>query len=192
MRWAAATGITANRLVRFRFQYRDDRGAAGGRGSIRLTPGDSLRLDVIGALGAGRGAAFVLGDSAIWVEPEDEISRLVPNYPLLWAMLGLARKPPKGATVRHYRDDRLEAWQFASGPDTVEYVRMSGSAGRFIAEVRQAGKRIGRVETRFGADGLPVSSRLVVPSAPARLDISIVAIETGTVFEPDIWARPTP
>lgn len=191
-RWAESTGITENRLVRFRFQYRDDRGAAGGRGSIRLTPGDSLRFDVIGALGVGRGAAFVLGDSAIWVEPEDEITKLVPNYPLLWAMLGLARTPAGGALVRHFRDDRVEAWQFASGADTVEYVRTSGSGGRLIAEVRQAGRRIGRVETVFGADGLPVSSRLVVPSAPARLDITIVSTETGTVFEADIWAPPPP
>lgn len=190
--WAEATSARENRLVRFRFQFRDDQGAAGGRGSIRLTPGDSLRFDVIGALGVGRGAAFVLGDSAVWVEPEEDIRKMVPNYPLLWAMLGMVRPPEAGASVRHFRDERIEAWQFAAGPDTVEYVRSGAPVGKLIAEVRQGGRQVGRVETIFGTDGLPASSRLIVPSVPARLDITIVSTVTGTAFEPDIWDRPPP
>lgn len=190
--WADASRARENRLVRFRFQFRDDLGAAGGRGSIRLTPGDSLRFDVIGALGVGRGSAFVVGDSAVWVEPEDDIRKMVPNYPLLWAMLGMVRPPAGDASVRRFRDERVEAWQFAVGVDTVEYVRSGAPAGKLIAEVRQAGRRIGRVETVFGADGVPVSSRLVVPSVPARLDITIVSSVAGTIFEPDTWDRPPP
>lgn len=190
--WAEATRVQENRLVRFRFQFRDDLGAAGGRGSIRLTPGDSLRFDVIGALGVGRGSAFVLGDTAIWVEPEEDIRKMVPNYPLLWAMLGVVRPPESDASVRQFRDARVEAWQFAVGADTVEYVRSGAPAGKLIAEVRQGGRHIGRVETVFGADGMPVSSRLVVPSVPARLDITITSSVTGTAFESDIWDRPPP
>lgn len=190
--WAEATRAQENRLVRFRFQFRDDLGAAGGRGSIRLTPGDSLRFDVIGALGVGRGSAFVLGDTAIWVEPEEDIRKMVPNYPLLWAMLGMVRPPEPGASVRQFRDQRVEAWQFAVGPDTVEYVRSGAPAGRLIAEVRQGGQHVGRVETVFGADGVPVSARLVVPSVPARLDITIISSVMGTAFDPDTWDRPPP
>lgn len=190
--WAESTRAQENRLVRFRFQFRDDLGAAGGRGSIRLTPGDSLRFDVIGALGVGRGSAFVLGDTAIWVEPEEDIKKMVPNYPLLWAMLGMVRPPEPGASVRRFQDQRVAAWQFVAGADTVEYVRTGAPAGRLIAEVRQGGRQVGRVETVFGADGVPISSRLVVPSVPARLDITIVSSVTGTVFDPDTWDRPPP
>lgn len=190
--WTRGSRPQETRLVRFRFQFRDEQGAAGGRGSIRLTPGDSLRFDVIGALGVGRGAAFIIGDSAVWAVPEDEVRKLVPNYPLLWAMIGVARDPARGAAVRHLQDGRVEAWQFAAGADTVEYVRTGAPAGKLIAEVRQAGQRIGRVETTFGPTGLPISSRLVVPAVPARLDLTIVSTETGIALEPDSWDPPPP
>lgn len=190
--WVQGTRVDTNRLVRFRFQFRDDRGAAGGRGSIRLTPGDSLRFDVIGALGVGRGAAFIIGDTAIWAEPEEDIAKLVPNYPLLWAMLGIARNPARGATIRRFADPGVVAWQFASGADTVEYVRTGAPAGKLIADVRQAGRLIGRVETLFGPDGIAVSSRLTVPSVPARLDLRYTSTETQATFEPDIWTLPPP
>ncbi len=190
--WVQGTRPDANRLVRFRFQFRDDRSAAGGRGSVRITPGDSLRFDVIGALGVGRGAAFVFGDSAIWAEPEEDIAKLVPNYPLLWAMLGIARNPAGGATVRRFEDSRVLAWQFAAGPDTVEYVRTGAPAGKLIADVRQAGRLIGRVETLFGPDGTALSSRLTVPSVPARLDLRFTSTDIQATFEPDIWDPPPP
>ena len=188
--WVHTTRTPQNLLLRFRFQFRDDRGAAGGRGSVRVTPGDSLRFDVIGALGVGRGAAFVVGDSAHWAEPEEDIAKLVPNYPLLWAMLGVAREPAAGATVRRFQDGRILAWQYAAGLDTVEYVRSDAPAGKLIAEVRQGGRRIGRVETLFAPDGTPRSARLVVPSVPARLDLAFTSTTTATTFESDTWIPP--
>ncbi len=190
--WSRGTRPDANRLVRFRFQFRDEVGAAGGRGSIRVTPGDSLRFDVIGALGVGRGAAFVVGDSAVWAQPEEDIAKLVPNYPLLWAMLGIAREPPPGAEVRRFEDPRVLAWQYTLGADTVEYVRSGAPGGKLIADVRQGGRRLGRVETAFGPDGIPVSSRLVVPSGPAQLNLTFTATAAQPTFEPDTWDPPPP
>src|SRR3990170_8344948 len=86
-RWADSSRPADNRDLRFRFQFQDEDGAASGRGRARLGLPDSLRFDVAGPLGAGRASAFVVGDSAIWTEPEEEIRKLVPNYPLFWAML---------------------------------------------------------------------------------------------------------
>jgi len=151
-----------------------------------------LRFDVIGALGVGRGAAFVVGEAAIWAQPEEDIAKLVPNYPLLWAMLGIARQPPVGAEVRRFEDSRILAWQFVSGADTVEYVRSGAPAGKLIADVRQGGRRVGRVETVFGPDGVPISARLTVPSVPARLDLSYTSTVSQGTFEADIWALPPP
>jgi hypothetical protein len=120
------------------------------------------------------------------------VRKLVPNYPLFWAMLGIARSPAPGSTVRKVADGIITAWQFVSGGDTVEYVREAGAAGRLIAEVRQNGRRIGRVETKFGPDGLPASSRLVVTQRPAKLDLTFIQNQKAAAFAPDTWTRPVP
>ena len=62
-------------------------------GSARVAPPDSLRFDVAGPFGAGAAAAAVIGDQPLWAEPPDAVKKLVPNYPLMWAMFGIARQP---------------------------------------------------------------------------------------------------
>jgi len=190
--WAAATRPTENRDLRFRLSFQAEDGSTGGRGRARLALPDSIRFDAVGALGSWRAAAFVIGDTAIWSDPEEEVRKLVPNYPLFWAMLGIARSPAPGGTVRKVADGIITAWQFVSGGDTVEYVREAGPAGRLIAEVRQNGRRIGRVETKFGPDGLPASSRLVVTQRPAKLDLTFIQNQKAAAFAPDTWTRPAP
>src|SRR5688500_18604452 len=172
--WAAGSGAEGHRLFRFRWQLQDERGAAGGRGTARLAAPDSVRLDVAGPLGAGRGSAVVVGDTALWTDPDDVIERLVPSYPLMWAMFGLVRPPPEGAALRGLRDSSVTIWESAAGADTVAYVRQRSPA-RLLAEVRIAGKVVGRVETELAADGRPVTSRLTVPSVPARLDLTFTS-----------------
>ena len=190
--WVDSTGTREPVIHRFRWQFRDAVGSAGGPGSARITPGDSLRFDVAGPLGSGRGAAFVIGDTARWAHPEEDVRKLVPNYPLLWAMLGIVRLPVTVDEVRRFEDARVTAWQFVSGMDTTEYAWIRDPEPRLIADVRQAGGRIGRVETRFDAEGRLKSSRLDVPSAPARLDIRYVSTERTDRFPPDIWTPPAP
>ncbi|HEV8355563.1 MAG TPA: hypothetical protein VGQ17_02235 [Gemmatimonadales bacterium] len=191
-RWAASTRPGNNRDLRFRWQFQDERGAVGGRGRVRLAVPDSVRFDLAGPLGSGRAAAFVTGDTAVWAEPRKDVEKLVPDYPLFWAMLGIARAPDPDSRVRTRADPGVTAWQFISGGDTVEYVRERGRAERLIAEVRRAGKRIGRVETRFGPDGLPLSSRLVVSGPPARLDLTFYLNSKAESFGADTWIRPAP
>ena len=185
-RWADSTRLNAPTDIRFRFRFDD----AGGRGRARFAPRDSIRFDVAGPLGMGRASAFIVGDSAIWTEPEEQIRKLVPNYPLFWAMLGIARRPEPGSTVRGFADQRITAWQFATGGDTVEYVLERGQETRLLAEVRQGGSRLGRVETRFGADGFPIASRLTVVKPRSRLDLTVQQHTKVTSFAPDIWIRP--
>lgn len=191
-RWAASTRPTENREIRFRLSFQNEQGSGGGRGRARLALPDSIRFDFVGALGSSRASAFVTGDTAIWAEPEEEVQKLVPNYPLFWAMLGIARAPDPGSGVRRVTHGIINAWQFVSDGDTVEYIREAEPAGRLIAEVRQNGRRLGRVETRFGPDGLPVSSRLVVTERPARLDLTFIQNQKAAAFAPDIWTRPAP
>ena len=185
-RWIAASRPVGHQTIRFRWQLQDDRGAAGGRGTARLAAPDSVRLDVVGPLGAGRGAAVVVGDSARWTDPPDIIERLIPSYPLMWAMFGVERMPPADAALRGAADSSSTMWEWASGADTVRYVRR-GSPARLLAESRHAGRVIGRVETEFGPDGRPASSRLTVPSVPARLTLTFTASAPSDSFPADLW-----
>lgn len=185
-RWVDSTQLSAPTDIRFRFSSPD----GGGRGRARFTPVDSIRFDVRGPLGIGRASAFIVGDTAIWTEPEEQIRKLVPNYPLFWAMLGVARRPQPGSTVRGFSDERVTAWQFATGADTVEYVLERGTPMRLLAEVRQAGSRLGRVETRFGPDGFLATARLTVEKPRSRLDLTVQQHTKVASFAADTWLRP--
>jgi len=189
--WVAATIPAESRLFRFKWLFQDERGSAGGRGSARIVPPDSLRFDVAGPFGSGAASAVVIGDRAVWTEPPDAIARLVPNYPLMWAMFGVAQMPPEGVELRGLSRDSITAWQYASATDTVQYARTAGDPVRFVAEVRQAGKLVGRAETTLQPDGVPIKARLTVPSAPAKLDLTFLSTTRAT-FAPDIWLPRNP
>jgi hypothetical protein len=184
--WVASTLPSGQQLYRFKWLLRDERGSAGGRGSVRVAPPDSMRFDVAGPFGSGVGSAVVVGDRALWTEPADAIARLVPNYPLMWAMFGIARVPPGGVELRGLTSGSTTAWQYAGAADTIEYARTIGDPGQFIAQVHQAGKLIGRAETTLAPDGTPLKARLTVPSAPAQLDLTFLST-TRDSFAPDIW-----
>lgn len=190
-RWVAGTLPEHHRLHRFKWLFRDDKSSAGGRGSARIAPPDSLRFDVAGPFGSGAASAAVVGGEPLWVEPSDAIEKMVPNYPLMWAMFGIARMPDEGAVLKGLSEGRVTAWQYLGPTDTVEYVRTAGSPGRFVAEVRRAGEVIGRAETTLDSAGTPISSRLTVPSVPARLDLTFSST-TQADFAPDIWVSRKP
>src|SRR5437870_4385361 len=111
--WVNATRPTEDRLHRFKWLFQDERSSAGGRGSARIAPPDSLRFDVAGPFGSGAASAAVVGDRALWAQPPDAVKKLVPNYPLMWAMFGVARRPEPGDSLRGVTDGRVVAWQYA-------------------------------------------------------------------------------
>jgi hypothetical protein len=184
--WVAATVPAESRLHRFKWLFQDERGSAGGRGSARVVPPDSLRFDVAGPFGSGAASAVVVGARAIWTDPPDAIARLVPNYPLMWAMFGVAMLPAEGTRLRGLSRDSLTVWEYAGPSDTIQYARTGGNPVRFVAEARQAGELIGRAETMLQPDGAPLKARLTVPSAPARLDLTFLSTTRAT-FAPHIW-----
>jgi hypothetical protein len=159
-----------------------------GRGTISILPTDSLRFDFTGPLGMGRSAAAVVGDSALWAEPQEDVEKLVPSYPLLWAMVGVARPPGPGDEVRGLQAGTVTAWQYrGSGDDTVTYVRTSRE---FRAEVWREGKIFGQVITTYGDDGVITKSRLLVVSPQARLDITFRKVLSVKDFPKEIWDEP--
>jgi hypothetical protein len=184
--WVSNTVPRDHQLHRFKWLFKDERASAGGRGSARLAPPDSLRFDVAGPFGSGAASAVVVGDRALWTEPPDAIAKMVPNYPLMWAMFGVASMPENGAELRGLTTGTTTAWQYASPSDTIEYARTTGDPVRFVAVVRQNGKLVGRAETELDSAGAPLRSRLTVPSAPAQLDLTFLSTKR-TSFAPDLW-----
>jgi len=189
--WVEATAPSGHMAHRFRWQVQDDRGSAGGRGTARIATPDSVRLDVVGPLGSGRGAGVVVGESVEWAEPPDVLERLVVNYPLMWAMLGVMREPPAGAVLRGARDGGAVRWEWALGVDTVAF-RWDSAAGRLAAEARSSGVLVGRVETSLDAEGRLTSSRLTVPRPATRISLTFTETTPAASFSPDLWAPPTP
>ncbi len=181
-----------HRLHQFKWKFRDEKGDVAGRGSVRIAPPDSIRFDAFGPLGTGKVAAMAVGDQQVWVAPEKELRKLVPNYQLLWGMFGIARAPGNGAAVRGARDGTRAVWQYADGADTVEYERRFGERAALITVVREAGTVVGRAETALDASGQPVAAKLDVPSGPARLNLTFTQTKTPGPFKPDTWSPPEP
>ena len=189
--WVARTIPGQGNLHRFKWLFVDERGSLGGRGSARVAPPDSLRFDVAGPFGSGAASAVVIRDRPIWTEPPDVIARIVPNYPLMWAMFGMAMLPADGVVMRGLTQDSITAWEYAAAGDTIQYARTGGDPVQFSAEVRHAGELIGRAETTLEPDGSLIKARLTVPSVPARLDLTFLSTARAT-FAPDIWSHRIP
>lgn len=188
--WARETTPGRYRLHRFKWSFRDERATAGGRGSARIAPPDSIRIDVAGPFGADATAAMVIGDVAQWTDPEDAARDLLPNYPLMWAMFGVAQPPEFAATPTAYVDEDAHIWQYTSGADTVQYARIGGEKPRFVALVRHAGDLVGRAEARLAPDGTLNSAQLVTPKT--RLDLHFYRYATPDSFPADTWHPSTP
>ena len=135
---------------------------------------------------------MVVGDSTEWADPEDLVRKFVPNYDLMWAIFGVARLPAPGVELRAFSDSNTKAWQYISGGDTLVYARVAGDKHRLVAEVRRGDAVVGRTETTFGPDGVPVTARLTVPGGPARLDITFVSRTNPESFDSTTWTAVKP
>jgi hypothetical protein len=99
--------------------------------------------------------------------------------------------PESGDSLRGLADGATTAWQYANATDTVSYVRTTGKSGRLVAEVRQNGKIVGRAETTLDSAGVPLTARLVVPSVPAKLNLTFLSTARAD-FAPEIWTARKP
>lgn len=186
--WVASTRPTAHAQLRFHWSANNQEQS--GRGVVLIAPPDSLRLEYRGPLGMSPGTVAVVGDSALWAQPRDEVQKIVPNYPLLWAMVGVALPPGRGWKVVGHRDATTIAWRYTRGADTVDYVWSHASATILEAYVSEGGKPIGRVTTILSAEGHPAKSRLDVLSEPARLDLTFDKASKPMAFDREFWIAP--
>jgi hypothetical protein len=187
--WAASTLPPGHLILRFHWHLIAD-GSSGGRGAVLVAPPDSLRLDFRGPVGFGSGAAGVIGDSAIWAEPQDQVQKFVPSYPLLWAMVGIARPPRGGWAVEGSPGASTAARRYTHGADRVDYLLRRTGVTILEAYVRQDGKPLGHVVTVFDVDGHLARSRLDVLTTRARLEITFDKTSKQTPFGRDSWLAP--
>lgn len=177
--------------TRFDARYQEGSGEeASPRGAVVIVPPDSLRFDIRGPLGSAARAVFVVGDSAIWAEPEEEVTDLVPEYDLLWAMVGQARPPKSGDDLQSHATGSTRAWRYVRGADTINYLLTMTPTRSLVAEVHRAGRLIGRVFTTFDAEGRLARAQLDVPSRPARLTLSFRGHQTPDSVPTSLWERP--
>jgi len=109
----------------------------------------------------------------------------------MWAMFGIARLPGEGEALRGVSEGEVTAWQYADASDTLSYARTGGKQVKLVTEMRHAGKIVGRAETTLDSTGAPLSARLLVPSVPAKLDLTFLSTSRAD-FAPEIWTDRKP
>ncbi len=189
--WVASTRPEVPLRIQFGWRLQDGSGWTPGRGSVTMIRGDSLRADFRLPLGAGSGALALVGDRGLWAEPEEDVRKLIPNYPLLWALIGQARPPAEGDAVQAYADERMMAWQYVHGADTTNYILTRGATREMVADVRVGGERIGRVHVIFGDNGVLSKSRLDIPSPGGRLELTYRSMTVPDTLPTGFWNRPS-
>ncbi len=166
-----------------------------GRGTARIVSPDSLRFDYVGPLGWGSGSAVVIGDSVAWADPDKNFRSLVPAIPMLWAAFAMVQPPADDAVVFGTRladssqHRQRTVWRFAQVEDTLDYV-VTDSAGResvLEAEWRRRGKVVARSRSQLDALGRAANARVDFPEAPAKLELTVVAVDTAAVIPPALW-----
>ena len=186
--WSRTTLPAGRSIIRFRWRYVDARVRYTGRGSARIAPPDSMRFDYAGPLGLGAGAAVVIGDGVAWADPAANFRSLVPAIPMLWASLGMVQPPGTDDAVFALAEPRRAIWRFAaSDGDTLDFVATLAAERVLEAEWRRGRKVVARSRTQLDSQARPISARIDFPEAPARFELTVVAVDTAVVFPPALW-----
>jgi hypothetical protein len=186
--WSRGSGPSHPTALRFRWRYRDDRRGGGGRGTARVAPPDSVRVDWASSLNIKTGAAVVLGDSLQWADPKEDFpSSVAPAVQLVWIALGVVRPPRAGATVSGGRDSTRALWRYAEDRDTLDFRQGLVAPRTLEAEWRRAGRVMARGRTLLGPEGLPQSVRIDVPERSARFELTFVGVDSAASFAPALW-----
>ncbi len=173
-----------------RWRYETQRGRSAGRAVVRFAPPDTLRFDYRGPFGRS-GAALVIGGTAVWSEPEEDVRNLLPIVPLFWAALGVAVKPADGAEVFALATTNWRAWRYLEAHQVSDFIWTPAAPSRFQAEVRQDGRIMGAVDVQLSnGSRLPAQASMVFPRDASRFSITVQSIDTVTAFDADTWKRP--
>jgi hypothetical protein len=71
--------------------------------------------------------------------------------------------------------------------DTLDYVATDGAPRLLEAEWRREGKVQARSRTELDGRAFAATARVDFPEAPARFELTVVAVDTMAVFDPALW-----
>ena len=166
-----------HRKLVFLWSYADPDIRAKGDGAARVSPPDSVRLDLFVGGGYGSGSAVLVGDQLVTLG-DDRIRGYLPPVPLLWAALGRLAVPPASDTAARVDGDTLR----------VEIGRDPAWRAIFVAnELRRLqlieGGRIQQWVTRDLAGHVHYEHE----RARRTLDLTTTRVDTVTAFDAAIW-----
>ncbi len=160
----------------FRWTFAEAEFTVRGEGVARIAPPDSARLDFFVQGGYGGGRATMIGEELIAPNVE-QVRRMLPPPPMLWAALGRLTIPSAADTTVRVDGDVLRA---DIGRDPVWRVSFRGTDLTAVELIRG-----GRVEQRVTREGSEV--RYQHTRARRRLDLTIVSMDTVPAFDAEIW-----
>jgi hypothetical protein len=133
----------------------------------------------------------LVDNEVVWAEPEEEIETLIQAVPLFWAALGLPRDPPLGTDIFGLETEGGRRWRYGVGSDTMEYYVTHEPRVRFLAEMRQPKKVLGRVEVDYDDQTrLPTRATLTFPETASLFILNVTQIDTAVTLTEDVWKHP--
>ena len=174
----AARLPAGHQRLTFRWEFSDGEVGFKGEGVARVAAPDSARLDFFVDNGMGGGRAVLIDGTLLVPRGAEQIRRVLPPVPLLWAALGrLALPPAPDTTVRS--EGRLLRAEVGTDPRW----RMTFDGGRLVELTRIDGGRVAERVSR-AADGEVQYLHL---TAQRRLSLTKVAATPAGDFDAAIW-----
>lgn len=189
-RWQRPFLPTESRRYDIRpWQFRNERGSAAGRATVVILPPDSLHFDYRGPFRRS-GSAALVGDSALWVEPEDELGALVGVAPLFWASLGIPPAPSAGTDVVAVQRANLRAWQYVQDGDTITVIVRESPRASILGEIRREGRTVTLSEATLDPEtGFVQHATIEYPQDVARFEFEVQSVEEGVGVDRTIFVR---
>ena len=175
--------------LRWQFENRD--GRASGRATARFAPPDTLRFDYRGPFGRS-GSALIVGDAAVWSEPEGNMDDLVPVAPVLWASLGIMLAPDEGTAFLGSDTGDRRAWRQVEGERALDYIVTRDTPPRLLAEMRDGTRILGVAEVELAgpAPTHPTAAVMRFPTQRSTFTLTVRQVDTVAAFPADTWKRP--
>jgi len=189
--WAAAFQPASRLLFDLRWRFENREGRAAGRATARFAPPDTLRFDYRGPFGRS-GSALIVGDSAVWSEPEGDMESLVPVAPILWAALGIVLAPAAGAGFAGGDTGDRQAWRQAWDGRALDYIVLRASPPRFLAELREGERILGVAEVDLAGPvpTHPTGAVMRFPGQRSTFTLTVRQVDSVATYPADTWKRP--
>lgn len=185
--WSAARRPQRDLHFALTWHFRNQKGESGGRAAVRIAPPDTLRFDYRGPFGKS-GSAVVVGDSALWSRPAEDVENLIPAAPLFWAALGVTIAPASPDSVYGMETAHRRIWRYVTDSTVIDYVEEYGTMPRLRAEVRRGSHTVGLTDVRLDpSTATPTQAVMTFPEQASQFRFTVDRIDTVTAFDAKTW-----